>query len=106
MYTKEQLEGMHLHDLRAIGRNIGVKSPTSKTKTELINKILAVFKGEEKPYFTKVGRKVLTNEEISFMEREQKQIDNKKEKEFNLQLSKLLEKHKKELLAFYNKHTK
>lgn len=40
VYDKKSLEEMTIHVLRVIGREIGVESPTSKKKEELINAIL------------------------------------------------------------------
>ncbi len=41
VYDKKSLEEMTIHVLRVIGRELGVESPTSKKKDELINAILA-----------------------------------------------------------------
>ena len=43
-------------ELRVIGRSLGVKAPTQLTKSELIEKIIALENGEEKPYFSRKGR--------------------------------------------------
>lgn len=43
--TKEMLESQHLAIVREIGRVIGVKSPTSKNKSKLIEEILAIQAG-------------------------------------------------------------
>ena len=45
-----------LQSLRALARNIGVKSPTSYTKAQLIKKIKEVESGERAPHFTTRGR--------------------------------------------------
>ncbi len=50
-YTK-----LNLHYLRIYARDIGVKSPCSYRKNELILKIKEVESGLVKPYFSKVGR--------------------------------------------------
>lgn len=45
----EELEREHLSVLREIGRQIGVKSPASQKKEELVENILKIQNGEEKP---------------------------------------------------------
>lgn len=39
-FTREQYEAMNIFELRHIGREIGVKSPTSRSKNELVNSII------------------------------------------------------------------
>lgn len=48
-FTKDELYKAHFSILRELGRLTGVKSPTSKTKDELIAEILSIQKGEKKP---------------------------------------------------------
>ena len=55
------LENMTLYELRELGRGIGVKSPSSLRKKQLIEKILKIQKGEEKPTFSCRGRPVVRN---------------------------------------------
>ena len=55
-YTKEFLAEINIHYLRRLGKSIGVKSPTSLTKTKLIEQIIGVSKGEIAPCFSKKGR--------------------------------------------------
>ena len=47
--TKEMLEPEHITVLREIGRVIGVKAPAAKNKTDLIDDILAVQRGDVEP---------------------------------------------------------
>ncbi len=47
--TLEELDKEHLSVLRELGRVIGVKSPASKNKNELIAHILKIQSGEEQP---------------------------------------------------------
>ncbi|MBQ8426943.1 MAG: transcription termination factor Rho, partial [Clostridia bacterium] len=46
----EELEREHLSVLREIGRFIGVKSPASKKKEELVDEILDIQSGRAKPF--------------------------------------------------------
>lgn len=47
--TAEELYNAHFSVIRELGRQIGVKSPTSKTKDELIADILAIQNGKKEP---------------------------------------------------------
>ena len=47
--TAEELYNAHFSVIRELGRQIGVKSPTSKTKDELIADILAIQSGKKEP---------------------------------------------------------
>ena len=49
-FTAQELSEQHFSILRELGRAIGVKSPTSKNKEELISDILAIQSGELKPH--------------------------------------------------------
>lgn len=48
-FTREELEGMSLTVLRVIGREIGVKSPSSLNKERLIDDIMAIQAGTLRP---------------------------------------------------------
>lgn len=48
-FTLETLEKELLNVVREIGRQIGVKSPTSKKKNQLVKEIMAIQKGELRP---------------------------------------------------------
>lgn len=61
IYTKELLEVTPLQDLRNIGKEIGVKSPTSLRKDVLIQNILDVQENRIQPYFSNKGRKKLVS---------------------------------------------
>ena len=52
-YTK-----INLHLLRIYAREIGVRSPSTCTKAQLIKKIKDIESGKVKPFFNKVGRPV------------------------------------------------
>lgn len=45
-----------IRDLREHGRTIGVKSPTTLKKVDLINEIVAIESGEKAPFYTNMGR--------------------------------------------------
>ena len=45
---KEKLDALNIFALRDFARKMGVKSPTNKTKAELIKRITAIANGEEK----------------------------------------------------------
>lgn len=57
-YSKERLEALSLHELRNIGRQVGVRLPTTLPIAELIKNILAVVTGKQPAYIkkTKQGR--------------------------------------------------
>ena len=60
-YTEQSLSVLSLMDLRKIGMKIGVKVPSMLRKSELIDEILAIYRGEKKPYVKmKSGRRTLT----------------------------------------------
>lgn len=45
-----KLNQLRIHELRDLARNIGVQSPTSKNKDELIEKVLKILNGEVAPF--------------------------------------------------------
>ena len=61
IYTKELLEIMHLQDLRNIGKDIGVQSPTSLKKEVLIQNILDIQENRVQPCFSNRGRKKINS---------------------------------------------
>ena len=58
-FKKNELEFFSIHGLRNIGREIGVKAPSSLKKAELIENILKVQDGTIPPHVTKKGRPAL-----------------------------------------------
>lgn len=54
--NREELSLMSIHELRVLGRNLGVKNTTSKKKSILIDKILDISSGKELPCFSQLGR--------------------------------------------------
>ena len=58
-YTIEELEQINLYSLRVIARDMGVRAPTSLTKSVLIDEIIKIQSGVKKPYVpNKRGRPV------------------------------------------------
>lgn len=55
-YTKEELNKFNLYSLRELGREIGVKAPSTLKKEQLIEQILGVLSGKIEPTFSTRGR--------------------------------------------------
>lgn len=55
-YTKERLKEYTIYALREIGKKLGVKSPTSLNKQQLIEQIIGVSNGTITPTTTVKGR--------------------------------------------------
>lgn len=55
-YTKEELNEFSLYSLRELGREIGVKAPSTLKKEQLIEQILSVLSGKIEPTFSMRGR--------------------------------------------------
>ena len=57
-WDETTLNNLRIHELRDLARKIGVRSPTSRKKEDLINQSLQILKGEASPYVssTKKGR--------------------------------------------------
>ena len=89
-FTKEQLENKQIHLLRQIGRELGVKSPSTLKKSQLIEQILGISSGEISPTFSKVGRPQLDG----VVEKSK----NKDEKNVEKELDQILELIKKFIL--------
>lgn len=47
--SPEQLANLNIFELRSAGRKVGVASPTTLSKAELIDKIVAIASGKERP---------------------------------------------------------
>ena len=65
---KKELSKKSIHELRILGRSIGVKSVTTLKKEELIEQIISVDNGTQKPFLAtkvaphlKVKVKILTS---------------------------------------------
>ena len=57
-YTKENLKSLGIYELRTVARELGVYSPTTLKKNEIIEKIMDIVTGVTKPHVrtTKQGR--------------------------------------------------
>ena len=55
-YKEQNLQQLSIYELRTIARQIGVKSPTTKKHSELVESILKIQNGEERAFSTKKGR--------------------------------------------------
>jgi len=55
-YTRKNLDKFNLYNLRRIGSEIGVKSPTSMKKAQLITAIIDVAEGRVAPFHSNKGR--------------------------------------------------
>ena len=55
-FTKKELLTFSIYELRCIGKDIGVKAPTSLVKADLVDAIINVQSGLVKPYVAKRGR--------------------------------------------------
>lgn len=51
--TVDSLQNLGIYELRNLARQIGVYSPTQFKKDELIEKVMAIVRGEEQPYLKK-----------------------------------------------------
>ena len=72
----ESISKKRLMDLRVYGRAIGVKSASTLKKAELVQKIMDIQSGKEKPVYTKVGRKPLEIMQIKENEDSEKNVFN------------------------------
>ena len=59
VHDKNDLENLGIHELRKLARTIGVKAPTTKRKSDLINEILLIKSGNALPHITRLGRPAL-----------------------------------------------
>ena len=57
VFTEVFLNSLGIYDLRKIGTKIGVKSPTTLKKQQLIKEILCVQSGKKPPIKSVKGRK-------------------------------------------------
>ena len=85
--NRSELENKSLHELRTIGRKIGVKSVTTLRKKLLINAILDVSNGKIEPYFSTRGRPAYSSD-IKNNSRN-KQISQNDLKKINMELKNL-----------------
>lgn len=66
-FDEQKLQNLRIHELRDLARKIGVRSPTSQKKEDIIEKILEIISGESSPYVsnTKQGRPAKAQEQIN-----------------------------------------
>lgn len=68
-FDLSKVENARIHELRDFARKIGVSSPTTLKKEELIEKIMGIVDGEDKPSYNikKQGRPPKTQDELDFV---------------------------------------
>ena len=104
LYLRSELNEYSFTYVRKIGRNIGVKSPTSMTKDKIIDCILAIQKGEMQPVFTKRGRPAKTISPVNeHFELQKKYSEKERQRLLKEKVSKYLEKLKKEIYAYIDR---
>ena len=86
--SKNELSQKSIHELRILGKKIGVKRAYMLKKNDLIQEILDIYSGTKQPTFNNRGRKpfIRTNDKICINE----------EKIYLIEI--LLDKTKQELL--------
>ena len=86
--TNIELSKKSLHELRILGRKIGVKSVSTLKKQDLIENIIDITNGNKQPSFNNRGRKpcISTSDKVSITEEKLYLIE------------RLLDKTKKEIL--------
>ena len=55
-FSKKELQQTDIHSLRNIARSVGVSSPTSKHKENLVEEILAIISGQQEPQYKNANR--------------------------------------------------
>lgn len=86
-YDRNELKNKNVHSLRIIARKIGVKSPTTLKKEQLIEQIGLISDGKISPYFSNRGRPSLS--EISEQKSKEKQSLKEKQKQLNALFSEM-----------------
>ena len=92
---KQTLNNKSIYELRIIGRELGVKKPTTLKKQTLIKAILDMQLGKDKPTFSNRGRPPITNK----IENENSQTV---KNEIITKIDKILENAKKDILQILN----
>jgi len=104
-YKKEDLENVNLHELRKLGRELGVKCPRAKKKDDLIKEICLISNGQKLPHTTINGRPCLQSniekvETINIKEKlTEEEFDRLLKKLIEKKLDNLFKKIKEEILA-------
>lgn len=52
-HSKESLENLRIHELRDLARKVGVKAPTLLKKEDIVQQVMAIISGDQKPYVKK-----------------------------------------------------
>ena len=94
-FSVSKLKSYNLSELRTLGREIGVKAPTTKRKDELINAIINILDGVTPPHNTTRGRPelnrgIMTNEVINNIKEQIEKPDNNHNKNPKLTRSELI----------------
>lgn len=55
-FSNRELQKMDIHELRVLARQVGVSSPTSKNKSDLIDNIMEIVLGKKTPDFKNINR--------------------------------------------------
>lgn len=87
------LSNMRIYELRDYARNVGVKSPTTKLKDELIKEINEILEGKAEPKTNNKGRRPKTTY----------YIDNKSQEIMLEELGKLKQDINNQIDSFCNK---
>lgn len=53
MVHKKDYQLLNIYELRCLGRECGVRAPTSLNKNEIIKELIAIEKGEKKSLYQK-----------------------------------------------------
>jgi hypothetical protein len=86
---RKELEKLPLYQLRQKGREVGVKSPTTYKKKDLIDAIINVLEGKVLPEKTNRGRPAMSSFETRKTKKQTKDIEKRIDKAL-LKLKKLL----------------
>ena len=89
-----RLEKTPLYLLRRMGREVGVKAPSTLTKKKLIDAIVAIEEGKKLPVSTNRGRPLMEGVRLDRSEKEIEQIEKKideKLKELKQDIMKIIE---------------
>lgn len=95
--NKEKLSKKSIYELRIIGRDLGVKSPTALKKQELIYAIIERNLNLTEPHFTKRGRPPITTSQTQENLLQKAKVLEKIRLSAIKQIEKVLEKAKTEI---------
>ena len=72
----EKLQKMSIYELRGVARSLGVKSPTTFRKNDLITQIINIQEGKLTAHYTKRGRPPYVKNCIDYNSFDIERIDN------------------------------